>query len=391
MFTWPLMNNNITNDDKQNLVDFIMKPNVRFTNGEMVKKFEQTWSEWQGIKYSVFVNSGASANYIMTSILKEIKGVGEVIVAPLGWVSDVAPLVNLGFTPVFVDVDPNNFCITAENIKKAITPNTKGVVFVHALGFNGITDELLQVIKDNNLFFIEDCCESHGATFRNIKVGNFGDISNFSFYFGHHITTIEGGMICTNNHKLYEMAKLFRSHGMIREVSLESQQVYKDKYPDLNPMFIFAVPGYNMRSTEINAVLGLSQIKRIDENIKNRIFNLNVWLSNLDSNKYHTEYTTIGNSNFCLPLVLKNKDKNLLNKICSVLEQELVEYRIGTAGGGNQARQPYLKDNKYTFKIIDSMLHTDHIHDYGLYIGNNNDITEQMIIELTTKLNNVVM
>jgi CDP-6-deoxy-D-xylo-4-hexulose-3-dehydrase len=339
----------------------------------------------------VFVNSGASANYIMTSILKEIKGVGEVIVAPLGWVSDVAPLVNLGFTPVFVDVDPNNFCITAENIKKAITPNTKGVVFVHALGFNGITDELLQVIKDNNLFFIEDCCESHGATFRNIKVGNFGDISNFSFYFGHHITTIEGGMICTNNHKLYEMAKLFRSHGMIREVSLESQQVYKDKYPDLNPMFIFAVPGYNMRSTEINAVLGLSQIKRIDENIKNRIFNLNVWLSNLDSNKYHTEYTTIGNSNFCLPLVLKNKDKNLLNKICSVLEQELVEYRIGTAGGGNQARQPYLKDNKYTFKIIDSMLHTDHIHDYGLYIGNNNDITEQMIIELTTKLNNVVM
>lgn len=389
MFAWPLMNNNITNDDKKSLVDFIMKPDARFTNGEMVKKFEQTWSEWQGVKYSVFVNSGASANYIMTSILKELKGVGEVIVAPLGWVSDVAPLVNLGFTPVFVDVDPNNFCITAENIKKAITSNTKGVVFVHALGFNGITDELLQVIKDNNLFFIEDCCESHGASYNNIKVGNFGDISNFSFYFGHHITTIEGGMICTNDFKLYEMAKLFRSHGMIREISPESQQHYKDKYPDLNPMFIFAVPGYNMRGTELNAVLGLSQIERIDENIKNRIYNLNVWLDNLDGNKYFTNYNRTGNSNFCLPLVLKNKDKKLLNKICSILQEESIEYRIGTAGGGNQARQPYLKDNKYTFKIIDNMLYTDHIHDYGLYIGNNNDVTEQMILNITNKLNSI--
>lgn len=389
MFAWPLMNNNITNDDKKSLVDFIMKPDARFTNGEMVKKFEQTWCEWQDVKYSVFVNSGASANYIMTSILKELKGVGEVIVAPLGWVSDVAPLVNLGFTPVFVDVDPNNFCITAENIKKAITPNTKGVVFVHALGFNGITDELLQVIKDNNLFFIEDCCESHGATYKNIKVGNFGNISNFSFYFGHHITTIEGGMICTNDFKLYEMAKLFRSHGMIREISPESQQQYKDKYPDLNPMFIFAVPGYNMRGTELNAVLGLSQIERIDENIKNRIFNLNVWLDNLDSKKYFTNYNRVGNSNFCLPLVLRNKDKKLLNKICSILQEESIEYRIGTAGGGNQARQPYLKDNKYTFKIIDNMLNTDHIHDFGLYIGNNNDVTEQMIINITKKLNSI--
>jgi CDP-6-deoxy-D-xylo-4-hexulose-3-dehydrase len=389
MFKWPLMNNNITNDDKQKMIEFISTPDVRFTNGEYVKQFENEWSKWQGIKYSVFVNSGASANYIMTSILKEIKGVGEVIVAPLGWVSDVAPLVNLGFTPVFVDVDINNFCITTENIKKAITPKTKGIVFVHALGFNGITEELLNLVKENDLFFIEDCCESHGATFRNIKVGNFADVSNFSFYFGHHITTIEGGMVCTNDFKIYEMAKLFRSHGMIREISQESQQYYKDTYTDLNPMFIFAVPGYNFRSTELNAVLGINQLKRIDENIKNRVNNLQLWLSKLNNKLYYTKFNQEGNSNFCLPLILKKKDKELLQKICKLLEQESVEYRIGTAGGGNQARQPYLKQNKYKFKIKGKMQVTNHIHDYGLYIGNNNDITYEMIVNLTNKINRI--
>lgn len=391
MFAWPLMNDNVTQDDKQKLIDFISTPNVRFTNGELVKKFEHAWSEWQGVKYSVFVNSGASANYIMTSMLKEVKGVGEVIVAPLGWVSDVAPLVNLGFTPVFVDVDPTNFCITAENIRNAITPNTKGIVFVHALGFNGITQELLDLVEQHDLFFIEDCCEAHGATFRNIKVGNFGHVSNFSFYFGHHITTIEGGMVCTNDFKLYEMAKLFRSHGMIREISQESQQVYKDKYKDLNPMFIFAVPGYNMRGTELNAVLGLNQLKRIDENIKNRIKNLNIWLNNLNDNLYVVNFQQEGNSNFCLPLILKEKNKKLLEKICNILEDLKIEYRIGTAGGGNQARQPYLKEGNYNFVINDNMDNTNHIHDFGLYVGNNNDVTEEMIIELVNKLNDVVI
>lgn len=389
MFKWPLMNDIITEDDKQKMIDFIKTPNTRFTNGKFVKEFEEEWSKWQGVKYSVFVNSGASANYIMSSILKEIKGLGEVIVAPLGWVSDVSPLVNLGFTPVFVDVDPTNFCITAKNIKKAITSKTKGIVFVHALGFNGITEELLELVDEHDLFLIEDCCESHGATFRDIKVGNFGHISNFSFYFGHHITTIEGGMVCTNSHELYEMAKLFRSHGMIREISDQSQQIYKDKYPDLNPMFIFAVPGYNFRSTELNAVLGINQLKRIDENIKNRVNNLNLWLSNLDNKLYYTNYNQNGNSNFCLPLVLKKKNKELLKKICDLLTEESVEFRVGTAGGGNQARQPYLKQGKYKFKIKGKLNVTNHIHDYGLYLGNNSDITEEMILNLTNKINEI--
>ena len=151
-FSWQLINDSITDSDKKALTDFINTPNQRFTQGEKVKEFEKAWSDWLGVKYSVFVNSGASANYIMTSIMKEIHGLGEVIVSPLGWVSDVAPLVNLGFTPVFVDVSMENMSITLDNIKAAVTDKTVGVCLVHVLGFNAITDEMVKFCKDNDLF-----------------------------------------------------------------------------------------------------------------------------------------------------------------------------------------------------------------------------------------------
>ena len=160
-------------------------------------------------------------------------------------------------------------------------------------------------------------------------------MSNFSFYFGHHITTIEGGVVCTNNEEIFQYSKLFRSHGMTREISREFQRQYAEKYPDLNPLFTFAVPGYNMRGTELNAVLGLEQMKRIDSNIEKRVNNFSCWLENLDGEIYFTQYDTKGNSNFALPLLLKSPDKNLLKRVCSVLENERVEYRLGTAGGGD--------------------------------------------------------
>ena len=180
-FKWQLINDSVTDGDKKALTDFINTPNQRFTNGPKVKEFEQAWSDYLGCEYSVFVNSGASANYIMASIMKEEKGLGEVIVSPLGWVSDVSPLVNLGFTPVFVDVCMENMSITLENIKAAVTNKTVGVSLVHVLGFAAVSKELVQFCEDNDLFFIEDCCESHGATHKGTKVGNFGDVSNFSF------------------------------------------------------------------------------------------------------------------------------------------------------------------------------------------------------------------
>ena len=228
-FKWPLINDNVTIEDRKILSEFILS-NQRLTNSERVKEFERLWSEWLGVKHSVMVNAGASANFISIAMVKELVGSGEVIVPPLGWVSDVSSVVQLGMHPVFVDIDISSLAITAENIEKAITEKTKAIVLVHCLGFNGLTDKLINIAKKHNLILIEDCCESHGACFKDKKVGSYGDISLFSFYFGHHMTTIEGGMICINNPKLYDLAKLFRSHGMTREASHELQKEYQEKY-----------------------------------------------------------------------------------------------------------------------------------------------------------------
>ena len=385
-FNWPLINDNISQSDREVLADFCLN-GERFTNGPKVKEFENIWSEWLGTKHSVMVNSGASANYISIAMVKELLGEGEIIVPPLGWVSDISSVAQLGMTPVFVDISFDNLAITAENIKQAITPKTKAIVLIHCLGFNGINNEIIKIAKDNNLILIEDCCESHGAMFGDKKIGSIGDISLFSFYFGHHITTIEGGMVCVNNPKLYDLAKLFRSHGMTREASPELQKHYQDTHPELNPLFTFAVAGFNMRSTELNAVLGIEQMKRIDYNISKRVKNLKTWLDYLDPFKFMTGFTTQGNSSFALPLILQLSNVSKLKDVCKILEEEKVEYRLGTAGGGNQALQPYLK--KFNYRINDKMHIVDYIHSNSLYIGNHPELTEEQIINLCKKLNNV--
>jgi CDP-6-deoxy-D-xylo-4-hexulose-3-dehydrase len=385
-FNWPLINDNVNKTDRKVLSDFILS-GERLTNGPKVKEFEKIWSEWLGVKHSVMVNSGASANYISIAMTKEVMGVGEVIVPPLGWVSDLASIAQLGMKPVIVDVDMKNLAITAENIKAAITPNTKAIVLIHCLGFNSISDEIIKIAKENNILLIEDCCESHGATYKGQRIGSFGDISLFSFYFGHHITTVEGGVVCTNSEKLYNLAKLFRSHGMTREASPEIQEYYQTNFPELNPLFTFAVAGFNMRSTEINAVLGIEQMKRLDYNIQKRTENLNTWLSNLNPSKFYLEFDSEGSSNFALPLILSRPNKDELKAVCDILEEEKVEYRLGTAGGGNQALQPYLK--YYNHKVEGELPNANYIHHYALYIGNHPELTSSQIINLCSKLNKI--
>ena len=384
MYDWPLINDNISQRDKEALSYFILKSN-RFTNGPKVAEFEEKWSKWLGVKYSVMVGSGAAANYITTSITRELKGSGgEIIVPPIGWVSDISSVINTGFTPVFVDVNLATMSIAYENIKAAINENTKAIVLVHALGFNGINDKIISLAKEHDLLLLEDCCEAHGATYNGKRVGSLGDMSCFSFYFGHHITTIEGGMVCTNDEETYQLARMLRSHGMTREASKETQEKYAS--PDLNPLFTFAVPGYNMRSTEINAVLGLEQIRRLDYNVHERQQNFDTWINNLDSEKYYTKFADAGNSNFALPLILA-EGSTKKDVVCAILEEEKVEYRLGTAGGGNQARQPYLKN--YEHKIAEELKNSNYIHDYGLYIGNHTDLSEQQIKNLCARLNDV--
>ncbi len=385
---WRLMENIIGSDDVDNLQRFLASSD-KFTNGPKVAEFEEVWSNWLGVNNSTMLNSGASANYLSIALIKHLAGVGEIILPSLGWSSDASSIIQLGMKPVFVDIDPETLGMNFSSLRKAVTKKTKAIVIIHVLGFNALTPEIMKFIKDKGLFIVEDCCESHGATYETLgerkKVGTFGDVSLFSFYFGHHMSTIEGGMICCRDESVHQLARMFRSHGMTREASDEIKTMYSAEFSDLNPMFTFAVPGFNFRSTELNAVLGLSQIKKIDKNIEIRRSNLEVWLNNLDEKKFRVSYSSDGNSNFALPLILKNKDRVLFEDVKKTLQSLSVEFRIGTAGGGNLTRQPFVLASDH--RVIDNQKNVDHIHEFGLYIGNGAHVTENNLMKVITQLN----
>ena len=219
-FNHKLMNNNYTNKDIGTVKKFLKNKDVILTQSKKVLEFEKKWSKWLGVKYSTFVNSGSSANFITISILKALnknKKKNEIIVPSLTWVSDINSVIMNGFKPIFVDIDLDTLSMSSEQVIKKINKKTLAVFITHAQGFNGLSKKLLVELKKRKIPLIEDVCESHGAMHNNKKLGSYGLISNFSFYYAHHMTTIEGGMICTNNKKIYELSKIFRSHGMVRE------------------------------------------------------------------------------------------------------------------------------------------------------------------------------
>src|SRR5574341_1195574 len=238
---WPLMKNNITRQDIDALIEFLKRDDLILTHASQVKAFEKAWSDWLGVKYSVFVNSGASANLLTMAALKFTRGEGEIITPTLTWVSDVASVIQCGFTPVFVDINPRTLGMDTQQVLDSLTPNTRAVFLTHILGYNALDQKLLDGLKEKAIPLIEDVCESHGATFKGQKLGTFGLMSNFSFYYAHHMSTIEGGMVCTDDAELYETVRMLRSHGMVREATSEAiKQSYYQNHPDLNPDFIFA-------------------------------------------------------------------------------------------------------------------------------------------------------
>lgn len=388
MINLPLMDDNISKEDVDVLVGFLQNNNI-FTQNKYVKEFERQWSEWLGVKYSVFVNSGSSANFITMAVIAELYGTGEVIVPAITWSSDISSVLLAGHKPVFIDVRKENLAMDAEKIIEAVTPNTKAVFLSHILGFNGLTDHLMEELDKRGIILIEDTCESYGAVYHGKKCGSIGYASNFSFYYAHHMSTIEGGMICTNDRKFYEYARMYRSHGMIRESTDENlkQSFYRD-YPDLNPEFIFSVPGFNMRSTELNAVIGLNQLKRLDENNKRRMEHFEYFLRHLDSGKYYTDFDVEGSVNYAFVVLLKNADDNFFQKVCKKLEQEKVEFRRGTSGGGNQVRQPFIQ-KRFPMLNPKDYPNADFIHHYGMYIGNFPQLEQDKINMLVEALNQV--
>ncbi len=386
---WPLMRNNITRADLDAVRRLLDQDDPILTQARQVRAFEREWSDWLGVKYSVFVNSGSSANLVTLAALKELYGGGEIIVPTLTWVSDIASVLHCGFTPVFVDIDPRTLGMDNRQVIRKITPRTQAVFLTHVLGYNALGRPLLGELHRREIPLIEDVCESHGAMFRGRKLGTFGLASNFSFYYAHHLSTIEGGMVCTNNADLYEAVRMLRSHGMVRELDSESRRrEFQDDCPDLNPEFIFAYPGFNVRGTEINAVIGRSQLPRLDENIQRRTENLRLFLANLDPAAYQTDFATEGSSNYALTLILREPDAELCRRVMAALRAHGVEYRRGTAGGGNQVRQPYLRRLLGPDAWRDYP-RADHVHFYGFYIGNYPTLEREKILRLCELLNSL--
>ena len=309
-------------------------------------------------------------------------GEGEIIVPPLTWISDISSVLFAGHKLTFVDVNLENFSFDIEKLKAAITSDTRAIFLTHVLGINGLTDEILAICEQNNILLIEDVCESHGTTFQGCKVGNFGFASNFSFYFAHHMSTIEGGMICTNNWEFYQVCRALRSHGMTREMTSDvMKQAVIEANPDLNPDFIFLRPAHNFRSTEINAVIGLSQLPKLDSKNKERIDNFNYFMSKLDSDKYYTQINIEGNCNYAFIVVLNNADFDKRNLLENKLRENGIEFRRGLSGGGNQMRQPFFKNIYQDFSEI------EHIHNFSWYIGNYPGLEKEKIDYLLDILN----
>ena len=386
-FSHPLMHNNFTKADMNAAIKLFKQKNIILTQSKYVKKFEKKWSKWLGVKYSVFVNSGSSANLLTMTVLKILYGKGEIILPPLTWVSDINSVIQNNFKPVFVDINPKNLCMSEEEIVKKVNKNTLAVFMTHAQGFNGLTSKLISFLKKRKVLLIEDVSESHGATFNKRKLGTFGKISNFSFYYAHHMSTIEGGMICTNDKKIYEIVKILRSHGMARE---SNNSVFEKKmiktYPKLSPKFIFLYSGYNFRNNEVGGVIGLNQLNSLDKNNKKRKENFNFFLKLLDQSKYRTDFLLEGSCNYAFPVILKRKSLKSRNVFEKKLLENKIEFRRGNAGGGNQLRQPYLQ--KFVENVnLSNFKEVDHVHFFGYYIGNYPSLSKIKIKKICNILN----
>lgn len=384
------MKNNILREDLDDVIKYLKNDDPILTNGPLVKEFEKKWSEWLGCKFSVFVNSGASANLLTMALLKiDNPDGGEIIVPPLTWVSDIASVIQNGFVPVFADIDMSTLGLDTTKTIEKISNKTKAIFITHCQGFDALSNELIEYADNLSIPIIEDVCESHGATHHGRKAGSIGLVSNFSFYYAHHMSTIEGGMICTDDETIYEKARILRSHGMVRESHSDASKAkWINMFSDLNPEFIFAYPGFNMRNNEIGAILGLSQLKRLDRNVILRNKNLFYFLDNINKDKFFVDFKLDGCSNYAFNLILNVKDDEYVLKLMAKMKESRIEFRRGSAGGGNQLRQPYLKnllkkDHHKDFSV------TDHVHFYGFYLGNYPSLEKKEILEICKIINSV--
>jgi CDP-4-dehydro-6-deoxyglucose reductase, E1 len=377
-------------DTKEKLLAFIQKAEM-LSFGPQCNEFEKHFAEWQGREHCAFVNSGSSANLAIIQALLNlgrIKRGDKVGVSTLTWSTNVMPLIELGLQVVPIDVETDTLNVSSKMLEKALeTENIRMLFLTNLLGFCDDIDAIQQLCSEKDIILVEDNCESLGTVYKGKKLGNYGVASTFSFYVGHHMSTIEGGAVCTDDEEIANMLSLVRAHGWDRNLAEHNQQAIRDKH-NVNSTFYsrytFYDLGYNLRPTEINGFIGNTQVPYLDEIVetrKNTFLEIADKIYSQTDRFYPVRYDHIDLiSNFAFPVVCKTKEirDELVEKCNGILELRPIV-------GGDMTKQPFFSKYEKGEFLKDS--NASMIHEQGLYFGNNPELTpeeKQQIIEIFT-------
>ena len=379
---WRLAEDTISSDDLRALTDWLLT-SPPLTQGGLVRQFESDWSQWLGVEHSVMVGSGTAANLAAILALElKLQKKPRVGVSAVTWATNVTPSMLLGHEITVFDVDRSSLGVSPEQVTEAMRNGDLDALFVtHLLGFDALTDEILSVAEETGTLILEDCCESHGACHGNHRVGTFGLFSTFSFYYGHHMSTIEGGIICTNDAEFADLLRLIRSHGLARESARFEE--YCSENSTIDPEFLFVIPGLNLRSSELNAFLGCRQLLELDARIVARNRNFQEFIESAPPGVF-TGYRLEGISSFAIPLIVEDQSK--LAAVKSGLRELEIEYRPVVAG--NLLRQPFLAAGRVQERETPV---ADWVHQNGIYVGNGPHVTEKDVRMLTERLKQILI
>ena len=376
-----LVKDTIDNKDIDRLVDWL-KTYPRLTKGPVTLEFEEKFSKWLGRKYSVFCNSGSSANLLMLSALQQggyLKN-NKVVVPSVAWATDLAPVIQLGLDPTLCDSNFNDLSVDLYHLEQIFKEQSPSVLmFVSVLGLVPDMDKVVELCHKYVVILLEDTCESMGYEYRGRKLGTFGSMSSFSTFFGHHISTIEGGLISTDDKKLYELLVSIRSHGWDRDLSTETQNKLQKDWgvSEFNSLYTFYYSGFNLRSTDLQAYIGLTQIDKLKDWGERREYNYNLYQELIENNywKPKTQEHSF-TSNFAYPVIHPERDT-----IVEKLRANEVEVRPMICG--SMGTQPFYAKEYGVLKLPNV---TD-IDEFGFYVPNHPKLTIEEIKFISNIIN----
>lgn len=365
-----------------------LQTNPRLTQGEQVREFEMRWSKYifdhylssyTAACYSVFVNSGSSALLLAYNLLKISAKNNKVIVPGLAWATDLAPVIQLGMEPILCDCNLDDLSLDLDHLEKLLEEHDPGIVtLVSVLGLVPDMNRIMDLKNKYDFLLLEDVCESFGSKYKKQNLGSFGDLSVFSLFYGHHLSTIEGGMICSYKQNDIDLLRMLRSHGWARELNAERKAALKEDYNinDFDEDFTFYIPGYNVRGTEFQAHLGLMQLNNAQSVTYQREKNYKRFLENLECEWKPKDNPENFTSNFAYPII----DKNRIH-IIEELKKANVETRPLICG--NLGAQPFYT-NKYGHNLLPNCTT---VQNYGLYVPNSPHLKNKEIDRIIEAVN----